>query len=492
MYFIKKMIGGKKMNLNSRKMNNYSLMRISTIFVLTVALVVSTFSIPFVPRIGAETLDGDPPYVPSNPGPANGSIDVNVSVVLNWTGGDPQGEPVTYDVYLGTTSPPPKVETNQSETIYDPPEPLKYSTKYFWQIIAWDNSSQSSIGPQWEFTTAEKMNNPPNIPTNETPKNGSTNIALTADLTWEGGDPDGDLVTYDVYFGTTSPPPKVKTNQSETSYDPGIMNYSTIYYWRIIAWDNNNISTVGSLWHFATTQEGLLTVTITKPLENKFYFNDAETMDLSNKTIVYGKITITVEVSSINNVTKIEYYADDKLISKNDTAELSCFWRPIIQFNGLSLKRTIKVIAYDDKGNSSSAQINITKWRFHPLPWILAGMALASRLVLHTTVVGLFYNVQQSRFSVSFYALRAHYKTVGPFQMRRGVIHFKHCTGGILIGPTTLTRIGLFHKFAIGSFTFIGGLNAEKVGIGQGLLSRFLERRTTGGNLINLVRNLRS
>ena len=105
-------------------------------------------------------------------------------------------------------------------------------------------------------------------------------------------------------------------------------------------------------------------------------------------------------------------------------------------------------------------------------------MAIASRLVLHTTVVGLFYNVQESRFSVSFYAIRAHYKTVGPFQMRKGNIHFKHCTGGILIGPTTLTKMGLFHKFAIGSFTFIGNVNADKIGLGGSLLSRILQRRS--------------
>jgi hypothetical protein len=481
------------MTMNSRKMNNYSLMRVSTVFVLTVALVVSTFSIPIVPRTGAELLENRPPNTPSNPEPINGSTGVFISVDLNWTGGDPDGDPVTYDVYFGTKSPPPKMIDNQSMTIYDPGT-MNYSTKYFWQIVAWDNQSASAVGPQWEFTTEDKTNNPPYAPNNENPANESIDIALTALLSWEGDDPDEeDTVTYDVYFGTSSPPSKVASNHPNMSYDPGDFEFNTTYYWRIVAWDNNNASTVGDLWHFATIQESPLTVTITKPLENKFYFMDEErNIALSGNTIVYGKITLTANVTSSTNVTKVEFYADGNLLGEDTSEPYTWFWQPLIQFNGLSLKRTIKVIAYDSEGNNASAEINITKWRFHPLPWILAGISLASRLVLHTTVVGVFFNVQESRFSVSFYALRAHYKTVGPFQKRKGVVHFKHCTGGILIGPTTLTKIGPFHKFAIGSFTFIGGLNAEKIGIGGSLLSRLLERRTTGGGLLNLVRNLRS
>jgi len=90
------------MTMNGRKMNNYSLMRVSTIFILTIALVVSTISIPFGPRTGAEPIDNNPPNVPSNPEPSNGSTNVYISVDLNWTGGDPDGDPVTFDIYFGT------------------------------------------------------------------------------------------------------------------------------------------------------------------------------------------------------------------------------------------------------------------------------------------------------------------------------------------------------------------------------------------------------
>jgi hypothetical protein len=107
--------------------------------------------------------------------------------------------------------------------------------------------------PSEGFAQVIEENVPPNQPSSPNPTNGATNVPVYSDLSWTGGDPNpGDTVTYDVYFGTSSTPPKMGNNQSVTTYDPGTMNYVTTYYWKIVAWDNFGESTAGPLWSFTT------------------------------------------------------------------------------------------------------------------------------------------------------------------------------------------------------------------------------------------------
>jgi hypothetical protein len=133
-----------------------------------------------------------PPNAPSNPDPANGEKGVDINAILSWMGGDPNGDSVTYDVYFGTTSPPPKVVDNQSDVTYDPGT-MNHATTYYWKIVAWDVYGAYTIGTIWSFTT-KTANQPPNPPTITGPSSGK--IKVETDYNFTATDPDGDQLSY--------------------------------------------------------------------------------------------------------------------------------------------------------------------------------------------------------------------------------------------------------------------------------------------------------
>ena len=99
-------------------------------------------------------------------------------------------------------------------------------------------------------------NNPPNTPTSPNPINGAVNQPTGLTVTWSCSDPDGDPLTYDVYFGSSSNPALVSGNQTNASYNPGQLDSSATYYWKIVAKDNQGASTSGPVWSFTTVAAG--------------------------------------------------------------------------------------------------------------------------------------------------------------------------------------------------------------------------------------------
>ena len=131
------------------------------------------------------------PNTPSNPSPSNGATNVDITAKPSWTGGGSPGLTITYDVYFGTASSPPKVASNQSATTYNPGT-LSYSTKYYWKIVAWDQSGNSKGGPIWYFTTLSNPNTAPNLPTMTGPA--KVGPGVTYRYTVTATDPDQDTV----------------------------------------------------------------------------------------------------------------------------------------------------------------------------------------------------------------------------------------------------------------------------------------------------------
>ena len=191
-----------------------------------------------------------PPLPPGNPVPASTAIDIALSATLSWQAADIDLDPLTYDVYFGTTASPPLVEANLSTATFAP-GPLVYSTTYYWRIVARDDDAAETSGPTWTFTT-RPVNFAPNPPSNPSPPNNATDRALNTVLSWQASDRDNDPLVYDLYFGTTATPPLVASNLPAPTFGPAGLNYGTQYYWRVVARDTTNQETSGPTWNFTT------------------------------------------------------------------------------------------------------------------------------------------------------------------------------------------------------------------------------------------------
>jgi parallel beta-helix repeat protein len=87
----------------------------------------------------------------------------------------------------------------------------------------------------------------PSQASNPTPVDGKTVVNTITDLNWTAG---LYVTSHDVYFGTSNPLPLIG-NQTTTTFDPGEMDYSTTYYWRIDE-VNSSGTTTGIVWSFTT------------------------------------------------------------------------------------------------------------------------------------------------------------------------------------------------------------------------------------------------
>jgi uncharacterized protein (TIGR02145 family) len=114
-------------------------------------------------------------------------------------------------------------------------------------------------------------NRAPNQPSNPNPENNSTNISTTLILSWNCSDPDEDVLTYDVYFGTsTTPTAIVSSSQTAKSYIPASnLSINTDYFWKIVAKDSKGASKEGPVWKFTTSPNE--TGTFTDSRDSKAY-----------------------------------------------------------------------------------------------------------------------------------------------------------------------------------------------------------------------------
>ena len=189
-----------------------------------------------------------PPPTLSNPIPIDGATGISYNQNLDW---DSDG--VKWDIYFGTGSPPPLIQSDRTSSDYTIPYNLNSCTQYYWKIVAYNILDGTTTGAIWDFTTG---NEPPVTPHTPYPVHNAIGQNLDLTLSWDSEDYNpNDTVVYDIYFGTACNPPLKKANHGSKSYTVTGLSNEVRYYWKIVAKDNAACGvhdTASPIWNFKT------------------------------------------------------------------------------------------------------------------------------------------------------------------------------------------------------------------------------------------------
>jgi hypothetical protein len=217
-----------------------------------------------------------PPKTAYEPDPADNAELVATDASLSWTAGF--GAKL-HTVYFGDNFEDVDNAAGglpQGTSTYDP-GPLELAQTYYWRVDEFD-IIDTHKGDVWSFTTQGAVSNPD-------PSNGAVDVKHTQIITWS---PSVYAASHEVYFGadkdavknadTGSPEYKGARALGSETYDPGMLEWNSTYYWRIDEVNNTNPDSpwTGPLWSFTTA--------------NFLVIDDFEDYDVGNNEIWWSWI----------------------------------------------------------------------------------------------------------------------------------------------------------------------------------------------------------
>jgi hypothetical protein len=193
-----------------------------------------------------------PPKTAYAPDPADAAEQVDPEADLSWAAGF--GAKL-HTVYFGDNFDDVNNAAGglpQGAATYTPGT-LKLAKTYYWRVDEFD-AIATYKGDVWSFTTEGAVGNP-------NPANGAVDVKQTQIITFS---PSVFAASHQVYFGTDkdavknadtgSPEYKGTRDLGAESYDPGMLEWDTTYYWRIDEVNSPNPDSpwTGILWSFTT------------------------------------------------------------------------------------------------------------------------------------------------------------------------------------------------------------------------------------------------
>ena len=197
------------------------------------------------------------PTVPTLASPVNNSLCIDNVLNFQWSAStDGQGDAITYQIQVAKDNLFAQIAHSLTSTTTSKSITLEKGIAYYWRVKATDSkSAASNYSATFSFYTegVGVTNHLPFSPVLVSPALNSVQTTATVNLQWTASDVDAsDTLTYDVYFGTASPPTVVTSaNQSAATLTKTVAA-STTYYWKVVVKDSKGGQTIGQVWSFKT------------------------------------------------------------------------------------------------------------------------------------------------------------------------------------------------------------------------------------------------
>ena len=239
---------------------------------------------------------------------------------------------------------------------------MNYACYNTWDTnIHWFDFSAIRSGNTWGIYGATfcSFSYYPFSPSNPYPADDSINVDINITLQWECKDSDEDNL-YHIYLGKTSYLDEdnlLVSNLTEKYYNIDTLENNTHYYWKVVAEDEDDITTESDIWNFYTLDTEPPTINITNPQVGYLYISGNQKREtLLGGTGIIGEILIQFSATDNLAIDKIEFYIDNQL--KYSDGDGFYYWNWDEKAFG---KYNLTAIAYDLAGNTNSYEIDVWK-----------------------------------------------------------------------------------------------------------------------------------
>ncbi|MEO2061855.1 MAG: fibronectin type III domain-containing protein [Christiangramia sp.] len=228
-------------------------MRRIIILLIALFLIVSCTTDPDTPPDVSQ--ENKPPSVPKLNSPEANLFCTDNELDFKWSAStDPDGDPVTYQIQVSNDSDFSNMYYTDEVSTTNSNQVLEKGKNYYWHVRAKDDKGNFSAYSEMRnlYTEGESVTN--SLPAIPELINPTQNVVSRSEvnLKWKTSDADDDILTYDLYFGTSNNPELYKENLADPSYILTNLQSDTSYFWRITVKDSKGGVTVGQIWTFKT------------------------------------------------------------------------------------------------------------------------------------------------------------------------------------------------------------------------------------------------